>query len=42
MWAMGEIMAELFTLHLLFPGARYASEFAIGYCSSHLTGNYIF
>ncbi len=27
MWAMGAIMAELFTLHPLFPGARYVSEF---------------
>ena len=24
MWAMGAIMAELFTLRPLFPGARYA------------------
>uniref|UniRef100_A0A2P2MHL2 Cyclin-dependent kinase F-4 n=1 Tax=Rhizophora mucronata TaxID=61149 RepID=A0A2P2MHL2_RHIMU len=26
MWAMGAIMAELFTLRPLFPGARYPSE----------------
>jgi hypothetical protein len=42
MWGTGAIMAELFTLHPLFPPARYASEFAIGHCSSHLTGHYIF
>ncbi len=27
MWAMGAIMAELFTLHPLFPGARYVLVF---------------
>jgi hypothetical protein len=42
MWVMRAIMAESFALHALFPGARYASEFAIGHCSSHLTGHYIF
>jgi hypothetical protein len=42
MWVMGAIMAELFALHPLFPGASYGSEFAIGHCSSHLTGHYIF
>ncbi len=42
MWAMGAIMTEMFTLHPLFPGARYASEVAIGHCSSHFTGHYIF
>ncbi len=28
-------MAELFMLRPLFPGARYASEFSLGHCSSH-------
>ncbi len=29
MWAMGAIMAELFTLHPLFPGARYVGRIPV-------------